>query len=102
MVRRIVAPPASPGAVGPGAAHRTEHVATEDEGAKLVHRPVGEFVVYIANSSPLLSVHGAEGPGMKEPLKNLAPAPTKWITEVLLDPGAETVQRKAKSCDTNF
>jgi len=63
---------------------------------------VAEFIVHIASSSPLFSVHGAEGPGMKEPLKNLEPAPTEWITEALLDPGAETVQRKAKSRDTNF
>src|SRR5215472_7651626 len=35
-----------------GAAHRAEHVATEDEGSKIVLRPVDEFIVHIANSSP--------------------------------------------------
>ena len=47
MVRRIVAPPALPRVVRPRAAHGTEHVAAEDEGAEVVHRPVGEFIVDI-------------------------------------------------------
>jgi hypothetical protein len=57
------------------AAHGTEHVATEDEGAEVLHRPPGEFIVQI-DRSPTLPVHRAEGLGVKKPLKELGSALT--------------------------
>src|SRR6201999_2505826 len=51
MVRRIVAPPALPRAVWPRAAHRPEHVASQDESAEVVHCPVSEYIVHITCGS---------------------------------------------------
>jgi hypothetical protein len=38
----------------------------------------------------------------KEPLKDLGSPLAQWVTQALLNPGAETVQRNTKSCDTNL
>jgi len=35
-------------------------------------------------------------------LKDLGSPLAEWITQALLNPGAETVQRNTKSCDTNL
>jgi len=83
------------------AAHGTEHVATEDESAKVIHCFACEFIVGIDNAT-FLSEHRAECLCPKKPLKDLAAPLAEWITQALLNPGAETVQRNTKSCDTNL
>ncbi|WP_306667921.1 4-hydroxythreonine-4-phosphate dehydrogenase PdxA, partial [Klebsiella pneumoniae] len=44
VIGRGVAPPALPRIVGPGAAHRAEHVAAEDPGADIVEAARGEGI----------------------------------------------------------
>jgi hypothetical protein len=76
-------------------------VATEDEGAKVIHCFPCEFIVGIDNAA-FLPKHCAECLCPEEPLKDLSPPLTEWITQALLNPSAETVQRNTKSCDTNL
>src|SRR5690349_11821280 len=73
VVRRIFTPPALPKIVPPWAAHRTKHVAAEDEGTEILHRPVSEHIVHISCGSTLPAVHGAKALRVKVPLKDLGP-----------------------------
>src|SRR5580704_1538509 len=80
MVWRIGTPPSLPRVVLPWATDRTKHVAAEDEGAKVFHRPPREHIVGIGRSA-FLSMHGAECPGMEEPLKDLRTALAQRIIQ---------------------
>ena len=91
VVGRIVAPPSLPRVVGPGAADRAEHVAAEDEGAEVIHRPVREFVVQI-DGAISVAVHRAEGFCVKEPLKDFGTAEAKRVVQALFGPGTEAIQ----------
>src|ERR1700726_2448704 len=101
MVWRIGTPPSLPRVVLPWATDRTKHVATKDEGAKVIHSFPCEFIVGIDNAA-FLPKHCAECLCPEEPLKDLSPPPTEWITQALLNPSAETVQRNTKSSDPNL
>jgi hypothetical protein len=53
VVRRLVAPPALPALVGPGAAHRAEHVAPHDPGAHALHALLAmRFSTPVSPSAP--------------------------------------------------
>src|ERR1700733_7732165 len=87
--------------VGPGTTYGAEHIASEDERAKVFHSPRSKYIVDVPNRSTLLPDHGTEGPRVKEPLKEIRSSLSERIGQALFGPRAETVQRDPKSGDSH-
>ena len=60
----------------------------KDEGAEVVHRPVGKFIVDVTDGSAIFTMHRAEGPRVKEPLKDFGSILAERVAQALLDPSA--------------
>jgi hypothetical protein len=101
VVRRIVAPPALPVGVWPRTAHRTEHVAAEDESAEIIHGTPRELVVDSCRTA-LLALHRTKHSSGKKPLEKLGATLSERIVQALFWAGAEPIDRNAKSSDANF
>jgi len=98
VVRRLLAPPALPLLVGPGTAHRAEHVAPEDPRADVGHAARGELVVD-AGRAAVLAQHLLEGARRHEPLVQRLPADAERVVEALIRPGAVAVERDGEAVD---
>src|SRR5207302_10273736 len=101
VVRWLLAPPAAPALVGPGPAHRPEHIAPEDPRA---------------DASKALLRHGVVGPRLalaqvlhlapeargEEPLHQLGTAHAERVLQTLVRPGAEAVDGDREALHAEF
>src|SRR6185436_13265066 len=101
VIRRLVAPPALPAVVWPGAAHRAEHVASEDPGPEPRHALLRHLVVDAGLAVPL-PLHSPEGAGWEKPFHHLEPVDPEWMLEVLSRSGPVPVDRDSEALHTNF
>src|SRR5688572_1370855 len=96
VIRRILPPPSAPRVVRPGAAYRTEHVATKNERANVRHASLSEIVVDTDGAAFVLP-HLLEEPRFDEPLMQfLAPLPQRDLLR-LVWPSAVTVERDGET-----
>src|SRR5262245_45378703 len=91
VVRRVVAPPALPGLVAPGATDGTEHVAAENPCADVLETPGSEIIVDAARAT-LTAMHPLEAACGKDPFVQRQPTDTEWMIETLLRSGAEAIE----------
>jgi hypothetical protein len=102
VVRGLVAPPAFPALVGPGAAHRPEHVAPEDPGAHLGEALFGDLVVDAGLAVDLVLgfarvVHLLPDARGKKPVHQLGAANSQRMLQALVRAGGEAVERNAQA-----
>src|SRR5437870_3804198 len=86
VIRRLVAPPALPAVIGPGAPNRTEHVSSENPGSHAGEAPLRDFVVD-ARLAIRLSVHLPKYARVKEPLHQLGAMDAERILQILARTG---------------
>src|SRR3954447_7168317 len=98
---RVVAPPALPVLVGPGAAKGAEHVAAHDRGAHALEGP-GRVAVVQPRAAPLAADHGLEGAGGKEPVHDLDGVLAEGFGLALLKTGPETIEGTAEGANHDF
>src|SRR5262249_54211781 len=101
VIGRRVAPPALPALVGPGPAHRPEHVAAQDPGPDIGEAALRERVVD-AGRAALLARHRVKGAGREEPAEQSGPAHPERVLQSLVRPGAVAVEREAKALDAQL
>src|SRR5262249_43781361 len=85
--------------VGPGAAHRAEHVAPEDPGADVLEAAAREAVVHARVALGRVAEHGLEGACRKGPFVQREAAEAEGVLQALLHAGAEAVERHAEALD---
>ena len=95
-IGRLLAPPDLPALVGPGPAHRAEHVAAQYPGPDIVEAAHGEPVVD-AGRALAFAVERLEGAGREHPLVQTLSAATERLLEALVGAGAEPVEREAEA-----
>src|SRR3954447_9065296 len=101
VIRRLVAPPALPAVVRPRASDRPEHVAPKNPGTDPDKSLLGNPVIDSGLSS-VLPVHLAPCACVKEPLHQLRASDAERILEVLVRPGAVTVDGNREALDSHF
>src|SRR5690349_11625098 len=95
VIRRLVAPPALPVLVRPGAPDRTEHVAPENPGADALEPLCRDAVVY-AGFAAVFPVHAAPCARMEKPLHQLGAPDAERILQILVRAGAVAVDGDCK------
>src|SRR5690242_3385234 len=88
VIRRLLPPPAFPGIVRPGAAHRAEHVTAEDPSPDVVEGLKGHLVIG-APASAVLAVHLFKDFRRKKPLKHFRASYPEGILQALARPRAK-------------
>ena len=101
VVRRVVAPPALPGVVGPVSADGSEHVAAHDRRTQ-AHFARGRKAIINALVAALLTEHLSEGSGAERPVVELHSAYSKGIVETLIRPCRVSVKGDAEVVDTKL
>src|SRR3546814_19584704 len=91
MIGRRLAPPAAPGLIQPGAAHRPEHVSAHDPRADILEAAPREIVVRAGRSGPV--VQALKGLRRAHPLMKSLAAHTERMLDPLVRPGAIAVDR---------
>src|SRR4051812_24156674 len=97
----LVAPPALPVLVGPGAAKGAEHVAAHDGGAHALEGFCRVAVVE-PRAAPLAADHGLEGAGGEEPVHDLDGVLAERFGLALSQAGPETIQGTGEVADHDF
>ncbi len=101
MIRWIVTPPASPLIVWPFPTDRSEHVATEDEGAETFHCVSGELVIQ-ASFTALFSDHLTKRPRWEKPPKELLASQTERMIQALSGSRSEAIERDTEAGNFYF
>ncbi len=99
VVGRVLAPPAAPLLVGPGTAHRPEHVAAQDPGADVLGAAAGEVIVGTRGALARQPRHALEGPRREEPLVQADPVAAERVLLVLQRSGTVPVERDGEAAD---
>src|SRR4051812_45463483 len=102
MIGRLVAPPALPVFIGPGPAHRAEHVAAENPRTEVFEAFLGHGIVDAGLACARGAVHGIEKPGCEKPPHDVGEADAERILQALIWPGTEAVERYAERRDTHL
>src|SRR5882724_201790 len=95
VIGRRVAPPPLPALVGPGPAHRPEHVAAQDPGPDIGEAADREILVD-AGRPAVLAGHLVKHAGREEPPEQPGAAHAERIVEALIGSGAEPVEGEAE------
>src|SRR6185312_8623887 len=101
VVRLLLAPPAFPALVGPGAAHGAEHVASQDPRAEVLESQL-RHVVVDAGVPAGLAVHLPPEPQWEEPLHEFRAAHAERILQVLGRPGGVSVEGNGEAAAEDF
>jgi hypothetical protein len=101
LIGRVVAPPAFPGIVGPGAAHRAEHVAPEDPRPEIVDAARREVVVDPGRAA-VFAEQFPEGAGRDEPFMQGHGADAERIFQTLAGTGAVAVEGDGETMDAEL
>src|SRR5688572_31275388 len=88
VIHRLLAPPALPVLVGPGTAHRAEHVAAHDPRAEIFHAFRRHGIVDAGFAVVLAGDHGAKDPRGKKPSHDFGEVDPERILETLVGTGA--------------
>src|SRR5438876_1310806 len=101
MIGRLLAPPALPALVGPGAADRAEHVPPQDPGTNAAQALLRDLVVD-SDLAVGVAMHLLPGTRGEEPLHQLRAANAEGIVDVLVRAGAEAVDGNSEGGDTKL
>src|SRR4030095_10411935 len=101
VIGRLVAPPALPAVVGPGASDRPEHVAPHDPCSD-VGEPARRKVVVDANRATVTSKHLSERTGGEGPFVQGEAADAQRIIEALVGASAVAVDGYAEAMDAKL
>src|SRR6185369_16644158 len=96
VIRRVLAPPTSPGIVRPRAANGAEHVAAHDPCAQILEPASSELVVAPGGAGLRRALHLLERPRRDEPVVQRFAAAPKRLLATLVRTGAITVERDAE------
>ena len=99
VIGRLIAPPALPVFVGPGAAHRAEHIAPQNPGADVVEGALGHPVVDAGFTAMAAPMHPLKDLGGEEPFHECSAADAQRVLQILARPGGVTVERDAEAQD---
>jgi hypothetical protein len=91
VVRRVLAPPASPLAVAPRTADRAEHVAPYDGGTD-ADIAVGDRVIVRARGAAVRAQHLSTGTGLENPLMQPATPDADGVIQALVGPSRVPVE----------
>src|SRR3546814_20531220 len=91
MIGRRLAPPAAPGLIQPGAAHRPEHVSAHDPRADILEAAPRAIVVRAGRSGPV--VQALKGIRREHPLMKQLGAHNTRMPDTTARPGAPTDYR---------
>ncbi|MCY1383559.1 hypothetical protein D9M69_716990 [compost metagenome] len=98
VVGRLVAPPAFPALVGPGAAHRPEHVAPEDPGPHIGEALLGHLVVDAGLAIGLARLkHLLPDARGHEPVHEFRAANAQRMRQTLVRASREAVERNTEA-----
>jgi len=101
VVRRVVAPPALPGVVGPRSADRAKHVATDDPCADVVEATRREVIVNPRRAA-IIAKHLLKGTCGECPFVQRDPADAKWIVEILVGTGTVAIEGYREAVDAKL
>src|SRR6266852_5988410 len=101
VVRRVGAPPALPGLIGPLAPDRAEHVAAHDGRSNPGVATLEELIVE-AFVATLLTQHPASRAGLENPFVQPWPANTERVLEALVGAGTVSVDGDRKVMDAQL
>src|ERR1700683_808127 len=101
VIGRLIAPPAFPAMVRPGAADGAEHVSAQNPGAEVLEALLGDLIVGSGFSTGL-AVHGAKRSRGEEPIHQLGPSDAEGIVLILIWAGAKAVDGDRETLDANF
>src|SRR5262245_10407718 len=97
VVHRLLAPPAPPAFIGPGAAHRPEHVASENPRADVGHGFLGHGVVDAGFTALGPGDIGTEYLGGEEPRHHFREVDSEREVEALVGAGAIAIEGNSES-----
>jgi hypothetical protein len=101
VIGRLITPPTLPTVVGPWTSHGPEHVAAEYPGADSFKAKFREVVVD-SRFAIRLPMHLTEDARAKGPIHQLRPINTERVLQILIEPGAVTVNGNAKTLNPHF
>jgi hypothetical protein len=101
VVWRIVAPPAFPCIVGPGASDRPEHIAPDDPGANVAEAARRKTVIDIG-SAAIIPEHLLKSSGGEDPFVQRHAANAEWIVEILAGACTVAIQGYGEGVHTEF
>ena len=101
VVRRVVAPPALPGVVGPRPAHRSKHVAADDPRADVLEAARREIIVNPRRAA-IIANHLLKGTCGKCPFVQRDPADAQWIVEILVGAGTVAIEGHCEAVDAKL
>src|SRR5580700_2508536 len=99
VIRRVFAPPAFPGVVGPGSTNGAEHVSTQNPGSD-IGETAGGKVVIDAGCAAVTSMDSLKCFGGEEPLVQGESADAERVGEVLMGAGAVAVEGEGEALDS--
>jgi hypothetical protein len=99
VIRRIVTPPALPLVIGPWAADRPEHIASQDPRADPVRRARRKIIVN-ARRAVLTALHPLKRARGDEPLMQVFATNAQRIIEALIGACAKPIERYCKTMNT--
>jgi hypothetical protein len=102
MIGRLIAPPAFPTLVRPGAADRAKHVAPQNPGADILKAARGEIIVEPGRAVILAGMHLLKRSGRKHPFMQRHAADAHRVVDALVRTGAIAVGRHAETADHEF
>src|SRR5258707_1472684 len=97
----VVAPPALPALVRPGATDWPEHIAAKDKRAEPIHRTMCVGLIDAVRAA-VLTDHCPEHARTEYPLVQFPPTLAERIFKTLLRSCSETVERDRKACNAHF
>jgi len=101
VIRRLIAPPALPVLVRPGAPYRTEHVTSDDPGTDSSKALLCNTVID-TGLSIIMAVHPPPYACVEEPIHQLKAPDADRVLEVLVRPGTIAVNGNCETLDTEF
>ena len=102
MVNRVLAPPAPPDFVRPGAAHRPEHIPSHYSGADIVKAARGKVVVDASFSVGFTEQLRLKGARRERPAMQGGSANTQRLLQALIQTGAKAIDRNGEAFHAEF
>ena len=101
VIGRVVAPPALPLIVRPGAARGAEHIAAENPGADPLNTARGKIVVD-PNCPAATAEHRLKRACRENPFVQLGAAHAQRVVQILTGTGRKSVERYAEAVNAKF
>ena len=99
VIRRLIAPPALPAVIRPGAAYRAKHIAPQNPGTHILEATCGHLVIDACLTTLAAAMHLLKNLGREEPFHQCRAAHAQRVLQILTRASGIAIQRDTETQD---